>query len=67
MAWIWSVACGRSNVRAKIDRKKKKWWPRSPHVVVVIVVWVLFYLIELMDDGGRICVRRVVNGQESSA
>lgn len=54
-------------MRVKIDRKKKKWWPQSPHVAIVIVVWVFFYLIELMDDGGRICVRRVVNGQESSA
>lgn len=24
-------------------------------------------LMELMDDGGRICVRRVVGGQESSS
>lgn len=61
------MACERSSVRVKIDRKKKKWWPQSPHVAIVIVVWVFFYLIELMDDGGRICVRRVVNGQESSA
>ena len=26
----------------------------------------LFFLMELMDDGGTICIWRVVDGQESS-
>ena len=39
--------------------------------VKVVRVWIffldIFKLMELMDNGGRICVSRVIDGQESFA
>ena len=50
-------------------------WRKKEEIVVAVAtcgscdggLGFFIYLIELMDDGGRICVRRVVDGQESSA